>query len=118
MYGIATPASVQGTKQFPTMMELLTNSTWLRTGILHGSDAIQCVADFSTVVDASPPSERMSLWLTESAASWNVSVARGRLFCWPQQLYTLGSLLVGASILLVCQYVSTFTKLPVASFDC
>ena len=42
--------SVSGRVGQPTMEQLLTNVTWLRTGILHGSEAMQCISDFTRVV--------------------------------------------------------------------
>jgi hypothetical protein len=84
--------SVSGSNHHPTMLELLTNSTWLRTGILHGSDAIQCVSDFSAVVGTAAPADRMGLWLTESAASWNVSVAAPAQNAFLHNFFTLAEL--------------------------
>lgn len=52
-----------------TLESLLTNVTWLRTGILTGSSSNQCIADWNSL--PGPAESRMALWITEASSSWN-----------------------------------------------
>lgn len=50
------------------LVSLLTNASWLRTGILTGSNAQQCLDDWNNV---GPREDGMGLWVTEASSSWN-----------------------------------------------
>lgn len=54
-----------GTK--PPLLALLTNSTWLRTGIMTGSLSSTCIGWWDSYTRPSG----MQLWVTESSSSWN-----------------------------------------------
>ena len=47
--------------------QLLLNASWLRTGILTGSNAQQCIDDWNS----GPRANGMGLWVTEASSSWN-----------------------------------------------
>jgi hypothetical protein len=49
------------------LLQLLTNASWLRSGIMSGSDAQACIADWN----GAPRAEGMQLWVTEASSSWN-----------------------------------------------
>jgi len=57
------------------LLSLLLNSTWLRTGILTGSDSINCLDNWNADTRASG----MELWVVEASSSWNWVGAPG----WP-----------------------------------
>ena len=50
----------------PPLKDLLTNATWLRHGIMTGSDAAGCLAAW----DAGPRQAGLQLLLTEASSSW------------------------------------------------
>jgi len=50
------------------LVSLLTNASWLRTGILTGSNAQQCLDDWNNL---GPKEDGMGLWVTEASSSWN-----------------------------------------------
>jgi len=49
------------------LQDLLLNATWLRSGILTGSNSQQCLDDWN----AGPRAAGMDLWVTEASSSWN-----------------------------------------------
>lgn len=52
------------------LTSLLLNSTWLRQGIMTGSDAVGCISAW----DAGPRAAGLELLLTESSSSWAVNL--------------------------------------------
>lgn len=50
---------------------ILLNTTWLRTGILTGSDSINCINQW---INGGSKAKGLDLWITESSASWNFSL--------------------------------------------
>ena len=50
----------------PPLLDLLTNATWLRTGIMTGSAAQECLGAWG----AGPRARGLQLLLTESSSSW------------------------------------------------
>jgi len=67
---------------------LLLNSTWLRTGIMTGSDSNTCIAQWV----AGPRADGLVLWVTESSSSWSWQLPPPAQNSFLHGFYTLAAL--------------------------